>query len=108
MPVVFAVHDGFVGVPIDRVKLKASSKLQRQTNLEADPRASLLIEHWNHDDWSKLWWVRAELRYEGPGAPDRSVELANKLAEAFVQYRGQPFSDMLVLNIAAISGWTAS
>ena len=44
-------EDGYVGVPIDQVKPKSSSRLQRERNLEADPRAALLVEHWNRDDW---------------------------------------------------------
>ena len=65
VPVVYAVDDdGFVGVPVDRVKPKASSRLQRERNLEADPRATLLVDHWDRDDWSRLWWVRAELRFQ--------------------------------------------
>ncbi|MCB0993498.1 MAG: pyridoxamine 5'-phosphate oxidase family protein, partial [Acidimicrobiales bacterium] len=59
VPVVYSVVDGHVGVPIDRVKPKASLRLQRERNLAADPRATLLIEHWDPTDWSRLWWVRA-------------------------------------------------
>src|SRR5690606_41887890 len=48
VPVAYAVdEDGYVGVPVDRVKPKASSRLQRERNLEADPRATLLVEHWD-------------------------------------------------------------
>ena len=61
VPVAFVVDDGHVGVPIDLVKPKTSLRLQRERNLEADPRATLLVEHWDRDDWSRLWWVRAEL-----------------------------------------------
>ena len=61
VPVVYVVGgDGHVGVPVDRVKPKASSRLQRERNLEADPRATLLVDHWDRDDWSQLWWVRAD------------------------------------------------
>jgi len=39
VPVAYAVDkDGYVGLPIDRVKPKASLRLQRERNLEADPR----------------------------------------------------------------------
>jgi Pyridoxamine 5'-phosphate oxidase len=63
VPVVYVNDaDGYVGIPVDRVKPKSSLRLQRERNLEADDRATLLIEHWDRDDWSKLWWVRAELR----------------------------------------------
>ena len=73
VPVAYAVDDdGYVGVPIDRVKPKASLRLQRERNLEADPRATLLVEHWDRSDWSRLWWVRAELRWQGDTAASRA------------------------------------
>ena len=82
VPVVYVVDDdGYVGVPVDRVKPKASSRLQRERNLETDPRATLLVEHWDRDDWSQLWWVRAELRWQGDAA-GRAAALAARLARA--------------------------
>ena len=70
VPVVYAVDDdGYVGVPVDRVKPKASTRLQRERNLETDPRGTLLVEHWDRHDWSQLWWVRAELRWQGDSGP---------------------------------------
>ena len=108
VPVAYAVDDdGYVGVPVDRVKPKASSRLQRERNLEADPRASLLIEHWDRDDWSQLWWVRAELRWQGEAGLDRTQGLATRLASRYPQYRDQPFDRVLVLRIAGVSGWTS-
>ena len=47
VPVVYTVVDGHVGVPVDLVKPKASARLQRERNLESDPRATLLVEHWD-------------------------------------------------------------
>lgn len=110
VPVVYASDDdGFVGIPIDRVKPKVSSRLQRVRNLEADPRAVLLIEHWDREDWTQLWWVRAELRWYGGGQPgERSVALAARLAETFPQYRDQPFSTILLLGVVAVTGWSAA
>jgi PPOX class probable F420-dependent enzyme len=105
VPVVYAIDDGRVGVPVDRVKQKASSRLQRERNLEADPRAALLVDHWERDDWSRLWWVRAELRFEDDA--DRAAALAERLAERYEQYRDQPFDRVLVLRIAGVSGWKA-
>jgi PPOX class probable F420-dependent enzyme len=105
VPVVYAVDDDFVGVPIDRVKPKASSRLQRERNLAADPRATLLVDHWDRD-WSQLWWVRAELRFQdGAG---REAALAARLAERYSQYRDQPFARVLVLRIVGLTGWAAA
>ena len=108
VPVAYVVdEDGYVGVPVDRVKPKASSRLQRERNLEADPRATLLVEHWDRDDWSRLWWVRAELRWQGDAAAGRAAALAARLAGRYPQYRDQPFDRVLVLRIVGVAGWAA-
>ncbi|CAN5674903.1 MAG: pyridoxamine 5'-phosphate oxidase family protein [Ilumatobacteraceae bacterium] len=108
VPVAYVVdEDGYVGVPVDRVKPKVSLRLQRERNLEADPRATLLVEHWDPDDWSRLWWVRAELRWHGDATASRAAALANRLAERYTQYRDQPFVRVLVLRIVGVAGWAA-
>ncbi|HET9970397.1 MAG TPA: pyridoxamine 5'-phosphate oxidase family protein [Streptosporangiaceae bacterium] len=116
VPVAYAVDDdGYVGVPVDQVKPKASLRLQRERNLEADPRATLLVEHWDGGDWSRLWWVRAELRWQGgatAGRPaalaDRAAALADRLARRYPQYQDQPFARVLVLRIVGMTGWAAA
>ncbi len=109
IPVAFAVDpDGLVGVPVDLVKPKASTRLQRERNLEADPRATLLVEHWDGDDWSKLWWVRAELRWAGDVDHARAATLSRLLAERYPQYRGEPFERILLLRIVGVRGWSAT
>lgn len=111
VPVAYAVDDdGAVGVPVDLVKPKASSRLQRERNLEADPRATLLVEHWDPGDWSRLWWVRAELRWSGDADVDagKASALAARLAERYPQYRDQPFARVLVMRIVGVTGWAAS
>lgn len=106
VPVAYAIDDdGYVGVPVDHVKPKASLRLQRERNLEADARSTLLVEHWDADDWSKLWWVRAELRWSDA---DRAADLALRLAARYRQYADQPFARVLVLRMVAITGWAAS
>ena len=108
VPVVFAVDsDGFLGIPVDRVKAKASTRLQRERNLQHDPRATVLVEHWDRHDWSRLWWVRAELVNQ-PDASHRAQSLADRLADRFPQYVGRPFDRILVLRIANVTGWAAT
>jgi PPOX class probable F420-dependent enzyme len=105
VPVVFAVDDDLVGVPVDRVKPKSSSRLQRERNLDADPRATLLVEHWDREDWARLWWVRAELRAVPDAPPARVEDLSARLASRYPQYRDLPFTRVLVLRIVGITGW---
>ena len=109
VPVVYVKDaDSYVGVPVDRVKPKSSLRLQREHNLEADDRATLLIEHWDRDDWSQLWWVRAELRWQSTHDDDREVTLAAELSRRYPQYQvDQPFARVLVLRIVSVTGWAA-
>ena len=108
-PVVYAVSDdGHVGVPIDRVKPKASSRLRREDNLEADPRGALLVEHWDADDWSRLWWVRADLEHVPDPSAALTEELEARLARTVPQYADRPFHRVLVCRIVAVTGWSAA
>jgi PPOX class probable F420-dependent enzyme len=109
VPVAYVVDDDdYVGVPVDLVKPKASSRLQRERNLEADPRATLLVEHWDPDDWSRLWWVRTELRWQAEADAGRAETLAAGLAGRYAQYRDKPFARVLVLRVVTATGWAAS
>ena len=108
-PVVYAVtEDGHVGVPIDRVKPKSSTRLRREDNLEADPRGSLLIEHWDAEDWSRLWWVRAELHHLADPPPEVVRDLEDRLAQTVPQYADKPFHRVLVCRIVGVTGWSAA
>lgn len=108
-PVVYAVGDDrHVGVPIDRVKPKKSSRLQREDNLEADPRGSLLVEHWDAADWSRLWWVRASLEHVADPSAAVVDDLADRLATTVPQYADKPFHRVLVCRIVEVTGWSAS
>ena len=108
VPAVFAVleHE-WVGVPVDRVKAKASTALQRVRNLETDPRATLLVEQWNRTDWSQLWWVRVGLTYVTAPPAEVTGQLANALEEKYPQYAGQPFERVLVFRVGEVTGWSA-
>lgn len=107
VPVAYAVDaGGFVGVPVDLVKPKESFRLQRERNLESDPRATLLAEHWDRDDWTRLWWVRAELQFI-PDADERETALADLLAARYPQYVDHPFARIIVLRIVALTAWSA-
>ena len=109
IPVVYAVSgDGHIGLPIDHVKAKTSSRLQREKNLAAYPRAALLVERWEPDDWSRLWWVRARLEHVPHPSPTLVEELTARLATAIPQYVDRPFHHVIVCRILALSGWAAS
>ncbi len=107
VPVVFAVLDQrSLAIPVDTVKAKRSTGLQRVANVVADPRVSVLVEHYD-EDWSALWWVRAD----GAARVLEGADLAaaiDALAARFVVYR-QPgaVTGALAVDLARITGWHA-
>ncbi len=109
MPVCFAFDGTLVAVPVDTVKDKATTDLQRVRNLAADPRATLLVEHWDPVDWSRLWWVRATMERIETGA-DRHNTLEDQLRHKYSQYEGHTdvFALVLVFRVTELVGWSAS
>lgn len=108
-PAVYAVtDDGHIGVPIDTVKPKASTRLRREDNLARDGRGAMLVEHWDAEDWTRLWWVRADLRHVDEPAPAVLDELGDRLARTVPQYADKPFARIVVCWIADVTGWAAS
>jgi PPOX class probable F420-dependent enzyme len=100
VPVVFAVDRPLVLLPIDTVKAKSTTQLQRVTNLAGDDRCVLLVDHYD-DDWSKLWWVR--LHGTATVAEGRHDALT-----AFPQYREEgAVAATIVLRPELVSGWRA-
>jgi len=109
VPVVFAVVSGAAGptlvLPIDTVKPKRSTRLQRVANIEADARCVLLVEHYE-DDWTQLWWVRVHGR---AAVSPLSDAVAGQLAGRFGQYQAPgSVTDVIIVQPTEVSGWCAS
>ena len=58
VPIVFALDSEVLYTAVDG-KPKSPARLQRLANIEANPKVSILVDHYA-DDWSQLWWVRAD------------------------------------------------
>lgn len=108
VPCAFAVDGDLLGFGVDRVKPKDSARLRRNRNLEGDPRAALLVEGWDREDWSRLWWVRATLRHEATPPEGSAARLSRLLAERYPQYADEPFEEVVLLRIVGLTGWAAS
>lgn len=107
VPVCFVVAGDIVAIPIDTVKPKRSTQLGRLRNLEADPRATLLVEHWDADDWSSLWWVRASLVLTD--ADDATTaDLVALLAAKYPQYASGGITSVIAMRLIELSSWDAA
>lgn len=107
VPACFAIVGEWAAIPIDSVKPKGSTALGRVRNLERDPRATLLAEAWDAEDWSRLWWVRISLRRAAPPEPVLA-DLERALRDRYPQYRDAPFTEVLAFRIEQVSGWSAA
>jgi len=58
VPIVFVLVGDVVCTAVD-AKPKRSRALQRLVNIAHEPRVSVLADHYD-EDWSALWWVRAD------------------------------------------------
>ena len=109
VPVVFVVVGGAIALPVDVVKPKAHTRLQRLENLAHDDRCVLLVDHYD-DDWSQLWWVRVHGRATATAAGSQPTgDVARALAGHFPAYR-EPGSVVgaVLLTPSAVHGWAAA
>ncbi|XVU27663.1 TIGR03668 family PPOX class F420-dependent oxidoreductase [Actinoplanes sp. CA-054009] len=58
VPIVFALVGDVIVSAVDG-KPKRSRALKRLANIAAEPRVSVLADHYD-SDWRNLWWVRAD------------------------------------------------
>jgi len=107
VPACFAIDGDRLAIPIDSVKPKGSTALGRVRNLERDPRATLLVEHWDPVDWSRLWWVHL-LLLRTDEQREQVQRLERLLRERYVQYRDGPFVEILTFRIEKAGGWEAA
>jgi PPOX class probable F420-dependent enzyme len=108
VPICFAIDGDTVYSAVDH-KPKASRALQRLANIEANPAVSLLADAYS-EDWSALWWVRADgvARVVEAGAPEHD-RAARLLRARYAQYAGAPaFGPALVIRVHQWHGWSGS
>ena len=104
VPVTFAVVGTTIVHAVDH-KPKATRALARLADLRADPRASLLVDHYDDADWDALWWVRAD---GVARVLDDAPELVDALVDKYPQYRERrPAGPVVALDVERITGWEA-
>jgi PPOX class probable F420-dependent enzyme len=108
VPITFAVDGDDIVTAVDH-KPKRTSGLRRLANIEANPRVSVLADHYE-DDWSRLWWARADgvARVADPGAAEHE-RAVSRLAARYPQYQERRPSDAVILiSVSRWSGWRAA
>ncbi len=70
-------------------KPKRRRDLQRLVNVRAEPRVSLLVDHYD-EDWGRLWWVRADGRARIAGEGPELERALALLLDRYLQERERP------------------
>ena len=105
VPVVFIVDGTWIVIPIDTVKAKTTTRLQRLKNIVVDARVVVLVEHYD-DDWTELWWVRANGR--AVEAPVTDAWLA-AFAAKYPDYDAPgAIKSVILMTANSVTGWSAS
>lgn len=106
VPIVFAVRDGELYFAVDQ-KPKSTTRLKRLRNLTDNPRVAVLAEHYA-DDWSSLWWVRADGRARIVTDDAERAATVALLGRRYPQYVADPPSGPVVaIRVERWSGWAA-
>ncbi|MET0422284.1 MAG: TIGR03668 family PPOX class F420-dependent oxidoreductase [Actinoplanes sp.] len=102
VPFVFAVAGDRIFSAVD-AKPKRSRALKRLANIAANPRVSVLADHYE-DDWSRLWWVRAD---GVARVVDASPDGLAALVARYQQYRRTPpAGPFLEITVERWSAWS--
>ncbi|MFD2472267.1 TIGR03668 family PPOX class F420-dependent oxidoreductase [Amycolatopsis silviterrae] len=104
VPVTFAVRGDTVVFAVDH-KPKSTTALRRLANIAENPAVSFLADEYD-EDWSRLWWARAD-------GTARVVEERDPydgwLAEKYPQYAERPPEHaMVVTEVRVWRGWAGS
>ena len=108
VPIVFQVMGDRVISAVDP-KPKRTPELARLRHIAQEPRVSLLVDHYE-EDWDRLWWARAEgLGRAALAGPERDDAIA-KLRVKYTQYEklDGAFGDVVIVEVARWTGWSAS
>lgn len=101
VPMVFALDESRLISAVDQ-KPKSTTALRRLDNIAVNPFVSVLVDEYD-EDWTKLWWARAD----GWARVEHSHDLTALVAR-YPQYRDDPpAGPVIVVEVDHWSGWSA-
>lgn len=90
-------------------KPKSTSRLARLANIERNANASLIVDHRDLEDWSKLWWVRVSGAARVVVGGDEWSKAIEALVDKYANYQERaPEGPVIRLTIERWAGWGSS
>jgi PPOX class probable F420-dependent enzyme len=106
VPIVFAVRGNVLFSAVD-AKPKSTPALQRLANVLAHTAVAVLADHYD-EDWTQLWWARADGIARLASGADSGVALGLLVAR-YPQYQAEPPpGPVLAVDVTRWSGWSAA
>jgi PPOX class probable F420-dependent enzyme len=107
VPITFVLAGDRIYSAVD-AKPKATRDLRRLRNIRAHPPVAVLADHYD-EDWSRLWWVRADGRASIMDAPGEMAGPIRLLAGRYPQYRrSPPAGPVICVLVDRWVGWAAA
>lgn len=103
----FAVDGDRIYTAVD-AKPKTTRDLKRLRNIHTNPRVAILADHYS-DNWSELWWVRADGTAEIVDDPAAMAGPIDLLRKRYPQYRTTPpEGPVIAMTVERWSGWSGT
>ena len=106
VPIAFALDGDRLYSAVDS-KPKRTTKLRRLANVRENPRVAVLVDRYDDEDWSRLWWARADGAGRVLGPDDPEAHRAAELLRGRYP-RIEPIGAVLAVDVERWSGWQAS
>ena len=103
----FAFDDRVVVTAIDHKK-KSTTELKRLDNIRQFPEVTLLLDHYDDQDWKQLWWVRVRGRAKVHQSGNEYELALDLLSERYSQYaEKRPKGPAIIIERTEVTGWKA-
>jgi len=107
VPVTFVVLGDTLYFAVDH-KPKSTWDLRRLRNIRENPAVAVLVDHYD-EDWSRLWWARADGRGEVLADGEERLRAVESLCgkyDRYGQYKDSPPQGPVVaVRVERWSGW---
>ncbi|MEV6051999.1 TIGR03668 family PPOX class F420-dependent oxidoreductase [Streptomyces sp. NPDC052107] len=104
VPVTFVVQDDVLYFAVDH-KPKSTWNLRRLRNIRENPAVTVLVDHYD-DDWTELWWARADGRGEVLEEGEERLRAVSLLCDKYGQYKqSPPKGPAVAVRVEQWTGW---
>jgi PPOX class probable F420-dependent enzyme len=107
VPIVLALDGDTLYFVVDS-KPKKTASLARLKNIASNPAVSVLVDHYEND-WTRLWWVRADGTAHIVTDNSEAERAIDRLAKRYPQYMtDRPAGPVVAIHIDRLTGWAGA